>query len=224
MTVEILKVIVWPLTVLLIALALAFLFRSELRSLINRMRRARIPGSSIEFGDAETFAKQQEKGVPNDVTKPATVPAPPGLLPSKAYPYSNKQNETVYFYTANDSQLQQLCRRVVVRGHLPKRAAPAGEGLLVADGVQPRTLLLPERAEPLRARHQEQDAEVQRRRQSRRYHKNLLCAEWAAQWCTERPLLARRLLAKLLPHIPEVSRRVTAAEFGADAKLDVAAL
>ena len=50
--------------------------------------------------------------------------------------------------------------------------------------------------------------------QSRRYHKNLLCAEWAAQWCTERPLLARRLLAKPLPHIPEVSRRVTAAEFG----------
>ena len=44
------------------------------------------------------------------------------------------------------------------------------------------------------------------------------------QWCTERPLLARRLLAKPLPHIPEVSRRVTAAEFGADAKLDVAAL
>ena len=38
------------------------------------------------------------------------------------------------------------------------------------------------------------------------------------------PLLARRLLAKPLPHIPEVSRRVTAAEFGADAKLDVAAL
>jgi Protein of unknown function (DUF1214) len=35
------------------------------------------------------------------------------------------------------------------------------------------------------------------------------------------PLLARRLLAKPLPHIPEV---VTAAEFGADAKLDVAAL
>ena len=34
------------------------------------------------------------------------------------------------------------------------------------------------------------------------------------------PLLARRLLAKPLPHIPEVSRRVTAAEFGADAKLD----
>ena len=52
----------------------------------------------------------------------------------------------------------------------------------------------------------------------------LLCAEWAAQWCTERPLLARRLLAKPLPHIPEVSRRVTAAESGADAKLDVAAL
>ena len=38
------------------------------------------------------------------------------------------------------------------------------------------------------------------------------------------PLLARRLLAKPLPHIPEVSRGVTAAEFGADAKLDVAAL
>jgi hypothetical protein len=74
MTVEILKVIAWPMTVLLIALAVAFLFRSEWRSLINRIRRARIPGSSIEFGDSETFAKQQEKGVPN---------APPALLPSQ---------------------------------------------------------------------------------------------------------------------------------------------
>ena len=57
------------------------------------------------------------------------------------------------------------CGQVVVYGHLPERAAPAGEGLLAADGVQPRTLLLPERAEPLRAWHQEQVAEVQRRRQ-----------------------------------------------------------
>src|SRR6266446_4011408 len=39
--------------------------------------------------------------------------------------------------------------------------------------------------------------------QSRRYHKNLLCAEWAAQWCTEPPPLG--ILAKPLPHIPEVS-------------------
>ena len=83
----------------------------------------------------------------------------------KAYPYSNKRNETMYFYTANNSQVAAACGQVVVRGHLPERADPAGEGLLVVDGVQPRTLLLPERAEPLRARHQEQDAEVQRRRQ-----------------------------------------------------------
>jgi hypothetical protein len=88
MTVEILQVIAWPLTVLLIALALAFLFRSELRSLINRIRRARIPGSSIDFGDSETVAKQQEKGAPDDVTKPATVPAAPALLPSQLPPPS----------------------------------------------------------------------------------------------------------------------------------------
>jgi hypothetical protein len=30
-----------------------------------------------------------------------------------------------------------------------------------------------------------------------------LCAEWAAQWCTEPPPLG--ILAKPLPHIPEVS-------------------
>ena len=62
-------------------------------------------------------------------------------------------------------EVTAACGQVVVRGHLPERAAPAGEGLLVVDGVQPRTLLLPERAEALRARHQEQVAEVQRRRQ-----------------------------------------------------------
>ena len=83
----------------------------------------------------------------------------------KAYPYSNKPNETVYFYTDTDSELAAACGQVVVRGHLPERAAPAVEGLLVVDGVQPRTLLLPELAGALRARHQEQDAEVQRRRQ-----------------------------------------------------------
>ena len=52
------------------------------------------------------------------------------------------------------------------------------------------------------------------------------CCEWNGppNGVPSGPLLARRLLAKPLPHIPEVSRRVTAAEFGADAKLDVAAL
>ena len=83
----------------------------------------------------------------------------------KAYPYSNKRNETVYFYTSNDSQGQPLVGESSYDGHLPERPTPAGEGLLVVDGVQPRTLLLPERAEALRARHQEQVAEVQRRRQ-----------------------------------------------------------
>ena len=33
--------------------------------------------------------------------------------------------------------------QVVLRGHLPERADPAGEGLLVGDRVEPRTLLLP---------------------------------------------------------------------------------
>jgi len=52
------------------------------------------------------------------------------------------------------------------------------------------------------------------------------CCEWNGppNGVPSGPLLARRLLAKPLPHIPDVSRRVTAAEFVADAKLDVAAL
>ena len=83
----------------------------------------------------------------------------------KAYPYSNRRNETMYFYTSNDSQMQPLVGESSYDGHLPERPTAAGEGLLVVDGVQPRTLLLPERAEALRARHQEQVAEVQRRRQ-----------------------------------------------------------
>ena len=82
----------------------------------------------------------------------------------KADPYDNKRNETMYFYTDNDSQGATARRQVVVCGDLPERAAAAGEGLLVVDDVRPGALLLPERAEALRARHEEQDAEVQRRR------------------------------------------------------------
>ena len=78
----------------------------------------------------------------------------------KAYPYSNRRNETVYLYTSRRHAGAAAGRRVVVHGHLPERTAPADEGLLVGDGVQPRTLLLSERAGALRARHQEQDAEV----------------------------------------------------------------
>ena len=73
--------------------------------------------------------------------------------------------------------------------------------------------------------------------QSRRYHKNLLCAEWAAQWCTERPPLGTptpgQALASYPGSVSTIARLAevgtipmifTAAEFGADVKLDVAAL
>ena len=61
----------------------------------------------------------------------------------KAYPYSNKRNETVYFYTANNSKLRPLVGKSSYEVTFPERAAPAGEGLLVVDGVQPRTLFYP---------------------------------------------------------------------------------
>ena len=38
--------------------------------------------------------------------------------------------------------------------------------------------------------------------QSRRYHKNLLCAEWAAQWCTERPPLGTPTPGQALASYP----------------------
>ena len=63
-------------------------------------------------------------------------------------------------------EVAAACGQVILCRHLPERAASAGEGLLVVDDVQPGTFLLPERTEALRARHEEQVAEVQPRRLS----------------------------------------------------------
>ena len=38
----------------------------------------------------------------------------------KAYPYSNKRNETMYFYTANDSKLQPLVGKSSYEVTFPK--------------------------------------------------------------------------------------------------------
>ena len=79
----------------------------------------------------------------------------------KADPYDNKRNETMYFYTDNDLQLQQLEGESSYTSTFPKVAAC--ERLLAIDDVQPRNTSLSERAEALCARHEEQVAEVRRR-------------------------------------------------------------
>jgi hypothetical protein len=141
----------------------------------------------------------------------------------KAYPYSNKQNETVYFYTANDSQLQQLVGESSYEVTFPKGQLPPVKGFWSLTVYNPERFFYPNalnryalgtKNKTLKYNDDGNHGAITR----------TCCARNSAQWCTERPLLARRLLAKPLPHIPEVSRRVTAAEFGADAKLDVAAL
>ena len=53
----------------------------------------------------------------------------------KADPYDNKRNETMYFYTDNDSKFAAACGQVVLCRHVPERAASSGKGLLVIDGV-----------------------------------------------------------------------------------------
>ena len=83
----------------------------------------------------------------------------------KAYPYSNKQNETVYFYTDNDSNMRPLMGKSTYEVTFPKGQLPPSKGFWSLTVYNPEHLLLPERAEPLCARYQEQDVEVQRRRQ-----------------------------------------------------------
>ena len=46
----------------------------------------------------------------------------------KAYPYANKRNETVYFYTANDSKLQQLVGKSSYEVTFPKGQLPPAKG------------------------------------------------------------------------------------------------
>ena len=81
----------------------------------------------------------------------------------KADPYDNKRNETMYFYTDNDSQLQQLVGESSYTVTFPNGRAAARQGLLVPDDVRPAALLLSQRSEALCAGHEEQVAEVQRR-------------------------------------------------------------
>ena len=54
---------------------------------------------------------------------------------AKADPYDNKRNETMYFYTDNDSNSRQLVGEFLLRRHVPQGRASAGEGLLVIDGL-----------------------------------------------------------------------------------------
>ena len=83
----------------------------------------------------------------------------------KVYPYSNRRNETVYLYTSDDTQGQPLVGESSYTVTFPKGQLPPTKGFWSLTVVQPRTLLLPERVEPLRDWHQKQDAEVRRRRQ-----------------------------------------------------------
>ena len=71
----------------------------------------------------------------------------------KADPYDNKRNETMYFYTDNDSRLQQLTGKSSYAVTFAKGRASTGEGLLVVDNVRPGTLFRGECAGALCARH-----------------------------------------------------------------------
>ncbi len=46
----------------------------------------------------------------------------------KAYPYSNKSNETIYFQAANDSQLQPLVGKSSYEVTFPKGQIPPAKG------------------------------------------------------------------------------------------------
>src|SRR5271166_7048369 len=71
----------------------------------------------------------------------------------KADPYDNKRNETMYFYTDNDSELQQLVGKSSYAVTFPKGQLPPVKGFWSLT-IQPGTLLLSERAQALRARHE----------------------------------------------------------------------
>ena len=81
----------------------------------------------------------------------------------KADPYDNKRNETMYFYTDNDTQLQQLVGKSSYAVTFPKGQLPPVKGFWSLTMYDPEHFFYSERAEALRARHEEQVAEVQRR-------------------------------------------------------------
>ena len=69
----------------------------------------------------------------------------------------------MYFYTDNDSQLQQLVGKSSYEVTFPKGQLPPVKGFWSLTMYNPEHFFYSERAEALRARHEEQVAEVQRR-------------------------------------------------------------
>ena len=61
----------------------------------------------------------------------------------KAYPYSNKRNETVYFYTANDSKLGPLVGKSTYEVTFPKGQLPPVKGFWSLTVYNPEHLFYP---------------------------------------------------------------------------------
>ena len=61
----------------------------------------------------------------------------------KAYPYSNKRNETVYFYTANDSKLQPLVGKSSYEVTFPKGQLPPVKGFWSLTVYNPENFFYP---------------------------------------------------------------------------------
>ena len=83
---------------------------------------------------------------------------------AKSNMYDNRPEETKYIYTDDDSQGKQLNGQNTYAITFAKGQLPPVQGFLVAHPVQRRALFQPQPAEALFAGHQEQDAQVQRRR------------------------------------------------------------
>ena len=83
---------------------------------------------------------------------------------SKSSMYQNTSAETQYNLRELDSEGKPLDGNNQYTVTFAKGTSPAGEGILVVDPVQRCEVLLSECAEPLLARHEEQDAEIRRGR------------------------------------------------------------
>ena len=71
----------------------------------------------------------------------------------KADPYDNKRNETMYFYTDNDTQLQQLSGKSSYAVTFPKGQLPPVKGFWSLTMYDPEHFFYPNAAQALRARH-----------------------------------------------------------------------
>ena len=83
----------------------------------------------------------------------------------KAYPYSNKRNETVYFYTANDTQGQPLVGKSSYTVTFPKGQLPPTKGFWSLTVYNPEHFFYPNALERFALGTKNKIAEVQRRRQ-----------------------------------------------------------